>query len=517
MLVLKGQVTVDLQVALAGTPSAFSLGARGSCAAPSVAAALARLARKAAGHLSHRRLHPAALLHPLLVRTHSARASALEPRTRIRRDARRAHPIRLHSCVLARRCLDEHKCLAGIWLVPISEIANGMVKWAVRRARPAWEDSRVRQLVWSAEFSFPSSHAQLAFVLADFFVRASSHPHARTGSPGWPAYAYAAAVALSRVHAGVHYPSDVVVGSAWGLATSALYDRMLPALMRWAPRSGVGQLAALSLPGLAAAFAVLHGYRRVRASFGAVPAAWRSNICKGKYAERELDPCHEPLGLYTGMLGVLAGLAVGSTLRHQLAPLAYPASWRQGALRALLGNVGLMLMFEGIAAATPRKPVHVYTTLRFLKCAHSAAHRVHGGCARAAPAGHCVWPCPRGVLSPHARALLVCLCTWRRTQVRHGAGLHSPDCSTGIQPDGHVALQGTSTLACSSECTLGAHRHTAQSVACRLRPPSGPARERAAERRERQNAEGEATDRQGLRQGPHCAGRLGPLGQARNE
>ena len=70
-------------------------------------------------------------------------------------------------------CLDQHKCIAGIWLVPINEIANGCIKWLVGRARPGWVDPRVRMLAWSDEFSFPSSHAQLAAAVMHFFVAAS--------------------------------------------------------------------------------------------------------------------------------------------------------------------------------------------------------------------------------------------------------------------------------------------------------------------------------------------------------
>ena len=32
--------------------------------------------------------------------------------------------------------LDQYKCVAGIWLVPISEVANGCIKWLTRRPRP---------------------------------------------------------------------------------------------------------------------------------------------------------------------------------------------------------------------------------------------------------------------------------------------------------------------------------------------------------------------------------------------
>ena len=35
----------------------------------------------------------------------------------------------------------------------------------------------------------------------------------------------------------------------------------------------------------------------------------------------------------------------------------------------ILGNLGLMALFEGIAALTPRKPVLLYALLRFVKYA----------------------------------------------------------------------------------------------------------------------------------------------------
>ena len=272
-------------------------------------------------------------------------------------------------------CLDQHKCIAGIWLVPINEIANGCIKWLVGRARPGWVDPRVRMLAWSDEFSFPSSHAQLAAAVMHFFVAASSHAQATSITPAWAAYAYAAAVALSRVHVGVHYPSDVLVGAGCGVATAALYERLLPRLHALAPGGALALLSALSVPLWLAAVAVLLAYRRAR-SQPPDPPLWRRNACRGKYAGRPLDPRDKPLGLYTGMTGVLAGLAVGIAFK-QFHPLALPMTDRASVARALIGNVGLMAMFEGVAAATPEKPLAVYTTLRFLKYALVPVYIIH--------------------------------------------------------------------------------------------------------------------------------------------
>ena len=280
-------------------------------------------------------------------------------------------------------CIDQHKCIAGIWLVPLSEIANGIVKWLTARPRPAWVDGRVRLLAWSSEFSFPSSHSQLAFAVAHFMVVASDHPEAVTHTPALPAYLYASAVALSRIHVGVHYPSDVAVGSAWGLATAAAYDRILPTLLQLLGRDPAvaGLFAALSTPGLIAAVGLIVGYRAVRksrcspeADRTAVAAAkeeteqWRRRICQGRYANRGLDPVEDPLGLYMGMLGVCTGLAFGTALKRYV-PLSYPTSTRNALLRGVLGNAGLLTMFVGIAECTPKKPFALYQTLRFLRYA----------------------------------------------------------------------------------------------------------------------------------------------------
>jgi len=67
-----------------------------------------------------------------------------------------------------------------------------------------------------------------------------------------------------------------------------------------------------------------------------------------------------------GMLGVLTGLAVGGALKHHQ-PLAYPHSVGTALLRGLVGNVVLLALFEGLGQLTPRKPLQLCATLRFLK------------------------------------------------------------------------------------------------------------------------------------------------------
>ena len=291
-------------------------------------------------------------------------------------------------------CLDQHKCNAGIWLVPLNEIFNGCIKWLVRRGRPYWEDDRVLAHSFSSEFSFPSSHAQLAAALATFFVRASAHPQATTTTPALPAYAFALLVGWSRVHAGVHYPSDVAVGLGLGALSATAYDALLPSLLAMRAPSALRNLAMLSVrasewrraiprnsptrpaaavrrrapqvPALVCVAAIRRCYTLAMADDGSDPPEWKRNACRGRYASRELDPRRVPMGLYSGMVGVLAGLALGQAFYRHV-PLALAASGRLAWLRALVGNAGLMAMFESIAALTPARPLWLYALMRFLK------------------------------------------------------------------------------------------------------------------------------------------------------
>ncbi len=105
--------------------------------------------------------------------------------------------------------------LAAITIAAI--VANGPAKLLVRRRRPS-SRSQPTLIRTPRSTSFPSGHSAAAFAFA-------------AGACGeLPALApvlvpLAGAVAYSRVHTGVHYPSDVVGGIAIGLASGALAAR----------------------------------------------------------------------------------------------------------------------------------------------------------------------------------------------------------------------------------------------------------------------------------------------------
>src|SRR3954454_16804206 len=105
----------------------------------------------------------------------------------------------------------------GRWVRATATVAGAYVisttiKLAIGRKRPVIEDLP-HLMATPTGLSFPSSHSTSSFAAARAYGRLL---------PQGPLYGAAAAMALSRLYLGVHYPSDIAAGAALGTALGTL-------------------------------------------------------------------------------------------------------------------------------------------------------------------------------------------------------------------------------------------------------------------------------------------------------
>ncbi len=105
-------------------------------------------------------------------------------------------------------------------LVIAAFATNGPAKLLTRRRRPA-SPGRPALIRMPRSTSFPSGHSAAAFAFATA-ATAELPLLAPVLAP------LALAVGYSRVHTGVHYPSDVAAGAAIGIGSAALARRLGP-------------------------------------------------------------------------------------------------------------------------------------------------------------------------------------------------------------------------------------------------------------------------------------------------
>ena len=125
--------------------------------------------------------------------------------------------------------------LRGLFSVGLaSAVANGLLKRAAGRRRPPpakWV-SRLPGFPSITGTSFPSGHSASAFAFA---AGAGQELPALAA----PLAAMATLVGYSRVHAGVHHPSDVVGGALVGLGAGLVTRRLWPVAPHEAASTGV--------------------------------------------------------------------------------------------------------------------------------------------------------------------------------------------------------------------------------------------------------------------------------------
>ena len=125
---------------------------------------------------------------------------------------------------------DDDKMLRNAFVMAAASIVNAGVtnalKYSINRERPFETYQDIFKKAKAGSPSFPSGHTSSAFATATLLS---------LSYPEWyvivPSFAYAGTVAYSRMHLGVHYPSDVAAGAFIGAGCAYLTYKVNKALL----------------------------------------------------------------------------------------------------------------------------------------------------------------------------------------------------------------------------------------------------------------------------------------------
>jgi membrane-associated phospholipid phosphatase len=114
----------------------------------------------------------------------------------------------------------KNKAIVMTKSILVSTFSNFAIKYLVHRDRPFVTYPYIEKESDGGSPSFPSGHTEATFATATSLSLAF---------PKWyvivPSYIWAGSVGYSRMHLGVHYPSDVLAGALVGTTSSYLTYR----------------------------------------------------------------------------------------------------------------------------------------------------------------------------------------------------------------------------------------------------------------------------------------------------
>lgn len=236
------------------------------------------------------------------------------------------------------------------YLLAVTNVLNAMGKHLLRQPRPLWLDEAVGL---SPEISYgaPSGHVQLATVIYLFTAT-----RVQRRSVWLLAIAGILLMALSRIYLGVHFWQDAISGFLFGVLVLASY-------FVWRDRYHVafgnrllGQRLLLVVV-FPLAMAVLYGIGLL--FIGALSSVvW---LDAAEIAERV------SLEEVFAAIGVLLGLGIGFILEASRVHFVVDGTWPRRAVRYLVGMVGTLIIWRGLALVFPEDPQWLALPLRLLR------------------------------------------------------------------------------------------------------------------------------------------------------
>lgn len=231
----------------------------------------------------------------------------------------------------------------------LSASLNGVLKLAFTTPRPLFLRPEVG-VVTETSFGLPSGHAQNATAFWGVLVA-----HVRGWLPRLLLVGLIAAIAWSRIHLGVHFVEDVLVGALVGAALIGAFLLLEPRVLRWWQRVGtVERMLASVVAGLVwVAPAVLLSGRLIGVEF---PWPGIEDLSEMTGASSVVTPAATLSGFGIG----LAWLQVRGGFDHRGAPARRLA-------RVVVGLLVVVVLYLGLSAVFPSGEGPVELILRAVR------------------------------------------------------------------------------------------------------------------------------------------------------
>ena len=255
-------------------------------------------------------------------------------------------------------CVDAGLGLRTGLALMISNGVNTSLKFVAHAPRPYWVHPAVQPLSAETSFGVPSNHSQSAVVVWGMMAAWIG----KTWS--WiVAIALIFMIGLSRIHLGVHFPTDVLAGWAVGallLWAILHYEKLILGwFRRFTPENQI-----LIVLGASLGMILVGSLARLALGNWTIPESWASLASRAPDSE-PIDPL--ALSGLVSSSGVFFGLSLGGIILWQRGWYeARGPAWKL-IVRYLIGVVGVVIIWYGLGAVFPRGESILPFVLRFIR------------------------------------------------------------------------------------------------------------------------------------------------------
>jgi membrane-associated phospholipid phosphatase len=238
-----------------------------------------------------------------------------------------------------------------------SNYFNEVFKLLFAGPRPYWVSDRIIPLAAESTFGIPSGHAQNA--VSVWGTIAASYRNRW----GWMiAFALMFLIGFSRWYLGVHYWQDVIVGWLIGGILLWSFMRFWNPIEAWLRQKTFATQVWLAFS-VSMLFIALGAFSAGRLDSYTFPEAWRDNALR---ASKELPAPVSMEGFFTSA-GTFFGLAAGAAWITSRGGYQAEGPLEKRALRFVIGLIGIIILWRGLALIFPDQADLVSYAFRYLR------------------------------------------------------------------------------------------------------------------------------------------------------